>query len=212
MTQCWVTSIRSAARISLNRRVLRHSDVRPSTGRTVHLGPRTANPVPTQRFPRQVEDHQRSGEPRDFEPGSDLVRGQVDVDPEGYLLVAGRTTGTSVEGGFACGDLVDHTYRQAAAVQRPATAHHPGTPVLPVSRPPVGMDSAALGPVRIHYRSYGADAPLRLIQALMTTSYSWPYIPEGLGARRRLIIPDLPGAGRSRGRPDRCLPTHLTMH
>ena len=47
------------------------------------------------------------------DPRSDLVRGQIDVDPEGYVLVEGRTTGTSVEGVFACGDLVDHTYRQA---------------------------------------------------------------------------------------------------
>jgi thioredoxin reductase (NADPH) len=47
------------------------------------------------------------------DPRSDLVRGQIDVDPEGYVLVDGRTTGTSVEGVFACGDLVDHTYRQA---------------------------------------------------------------------------------------------------
>ena len=46
-------------------------------------------------------------------PRSDLVRGQVDLDPEGYVLVKGRTTSTSVDGVFACGDLVDHTYRQA---------------------------------------------------------------------------------------------------
>jgi thioredoxin reductase (NADPH) len=47
------------------------------------------------------------------DPRSELVRGQVDLDPEGYVLVEGRTTATSVEGVFACGDLVDHTYRQA---------------------------------------------------------------------------------------------------
>jgi thioredoxin reductase (NADPH) len=47
------------------------------------------------------------------DPRSDLVRGQVDVDPAGYVLVEGRSTGTSIEGVFACGDLVDHTYRQA---------------------------------------------------------------------------------------------------
>jgi thioredoxin reductase (NADPH) len=46
-------------------------------------------------------------------PRSELVRGQVDVDQEGYVLVEGRTTGTSIDGVFACGDLVDHTYRQA---------------------------------------------------------------------------------------------------
>jgi thioredoxin reductase (NADPH) len=47
------------------------------------------------------------------DPRSDLVRGQVDLDPEGYVQVEGRTTSTSIEGVFACGDLVDHTYRQA---------------------------------------------------------------------------------------------------
>jgi len=47
------------------------------------------------------------------DPRSDLVRGQVDLDPEGYVLTKGRTTSTSVDGVFAAGDLVDHTYRQA---------------------------------------------------------------------------------------------------
>jgi thioredoxin reductase (NADPH) len=47
------------------------------------------------------------------DPRSELVRGQVDLDPEGYVLTKGRTTSTSVEGVFASGDLVDHTYRQA---------------------------------------------------------------------------------------------------
>jgi thioredoxin reductase (NADPH) len=47
------------------------------------------------------------------DPRSELVRGQVDLDPKGYVLVDGRTTSTSLEGVFACGDLVDHTYRQA---------------------------------------------------------------------------------------------------
>jgi len=47
------------------------------------------------------------------DPRSDLVRGQVDLDPEGYVQVKGRTTSTSIDGVFAAGDLVDHTYRQA---------------------------------------------------------------------------------------------------
>jgi thioredoxin reductase (NADPH) len=47
------------------------------------------------------------------DPRSELVRGQVDLDAEGYVQVEGRTTSTSVEGVFAAGDLVDHTYRQA---------------------------------------------------------------------------------------------------
>jgi thioredoxin reductase (NADPH) len=47
------------------------------------------------------------------DPRSELVRGQVDLDAEGYVLVEGRTTATNIPGVFACGDLVDHTYRQA---------------------------------------------------------------------------------------------------
>ena len=47
------------------------------------------------------------------DPRSELVRGQVDLDDEGYVSVQGRSTYTSVPGVFACGDLVDHTYRQA---------------------------------------------------------------------------------------------------
>jgi thioredoxin reductase (NADPH) len=46
------------------------------------------------------------------EPRSDLVRGQVHLDEEGYVLT---TTGTrtNLPGVFAAGDLVDHEYRQA---------------------------------------------------------------------------------------------------
>ena len=46
-------------------------------------------------------------------PRSDLVKGQVDLDDDGYVKVIGRSTATSIEGVFAAGDLVDHTYRQA---------------------------------------------------------------------------------------------------
>jgi thioredoxin reductase (NADPH) len=47
------------------------------------------------------------------DPRSELVSGQVSLDDEGYVLVEERSTRTSLEGVFACGDLVDHTYRQA---------------------------------------------------------------------------------------------------
>jgi len=46
-------------------------------------------------------------------PRSELVVGQVGIDAEGYVEVIGSTTATSAKGVFACGDLVDHTYRQA---------------------------------------------------------------------------------------------------
>jgi thioredoxin reductase (NADPH) len=47
------------------------------------------------------------------DPRSALVRGQIDLDDDGYVQVQGRSTLTNQPGVFACGDLVDHTYRQA---------------------------------------------------------------------------------------------------
>lgn len=47
------------------------------------------------------------------DPRSDLVRGQVDLDDQGYVLVESDSTRTNLAGVFASGDLVDHTYRQA---------------------------------------------------------------------------------------------------
>ena len=46
-------------------------------------------------------------------PRSELLVGQIDLDNEGYVKVDGRSTRTNLPGVFACGDLVDHTYRQA---------------------------------------------------------------------------------------------------
>ena len=47
------------------------------------------------------------------EPRSELFRGQVELDEAGYVKVASPSTRTNLDGVFACGDLVDHTYRQA---------------------------------------------------------------------------------------------------
>jgi thioredoxin reductase (NADPH) len=69
-------------------------------------------------------EHAHTGEQREIEitgafiaighePQSELVRGQVDVDEEGYVETDGRSTRTNRPGVFAAGDLVDHTYRQA---------------------------------------------------------------------------------------------------
>ena len=46
-------------------------------------------------------------------PRSELVTGQVTTNSEGYVLVDGRSSRTNLKGVFACGDLVDFTYRQA---------------------------------------------------------------------------------------------------
>lgn len=47
------------------------------------------------------------------DPRSELVVGQVDLDAENYVKVDAPSTKTNIPGVFACGDLVDHTYRQA---------------------------------------------------------------------------------------------------
>ena len=46
-------------------------------------------------------------------PRSELITSQITVNGEGYVEVDGRSTRTNIPGVFACGDLVDYTYRQA---------------------------------------------------------------------------------------------------
>jgi pimeloyl-ACP methyl ester carboxylesterase len=63
----------------------------------------------------------------------------------------------------------------------------------------VVVASKPFGEIATHVVSYGPrDAPpLLLIHGLMTTSYSWRYMFDRLGDRFRLVVPDLPGTGRS---------------
>jgi thioredoxin reductase (NADPH) len=47
------------------------------------------------------------------EPNSGLLKGQLDLEANGYVRTLGRSSRTSVDGVFACGDVQDHIYRQA---------------------------------------------------------------------------------------------------
>jgi thioredoxin reductase (NADPH) len=47
------------------------------------------------------------------DPRTELVKGKVELAPEGTIAVEGRTSKTSIKGVFAAGDVVDPTYRQA---------------------------------------------------------------------------------------------------
>lgn len=88
------------------------------------------------------------------DPRSGLVRDVVETDDEGYVRVALPGTGTGVPGVFACGDLVDRTYRQAvtaagsgcqAAIDAERwLAEQPAAPARDTAPPPTpGVDGAA---------------------------------------------------------------------
>jgi thioredoxin reductase (NADPH) len=47
------------------------------------------------------------------DPRNELIKGQITLDDAGYVIVEAGSTKTNLDGVFACGDLVDHTYRQA---------------------------------------------------------------------------------------------------
>jgi thioredoxin reductase (NADPH) len=104
------------------------------------------------------------------DPRSQLVAGVVDTDDEGYVRVALPGTGTNVPGVFACGDLVDHTYRQAITAAGSGCAasidaerwlaENPAGPHRDTAPPPTpGVDGAEVDQLdSIHARSGGPRA------------------------------------------------------
>jgi pimeloyl-ACP methyl ester carboxylesterase len=84
--------------------------------------------------------------------------------------------------------------------QLPAKPHRPHRYFESPAREVV-VDASGFGRVRTHYRELGAGPPLLLVHGLMTSSYSWRYVMHELAREYRVIVPDLPGAGRS-DKPD----------
>ena len=81
-------------------------------------------------------------------------------------------------------------------------AEVPELPIVPhrwaeARREDITIRTADLGETRIAVRTFGEGPPLVLVHGLMTSGYSYRYLLDLLGARYRLIIPDLPGAGNS---------------
>lgn len=78
----------------------------------------------------------------------------------------------------------------------------PDLPTVPhrwaeTTRSDVTITCDGLPPTRVAVREYGSGPPLVLVHGLMTAGYSFRYVLDLLGARHRLVIPDLPGAGHS---------------
>ena len=84
--------------------------------------------------------------------------------------------------------------------------HVPELPRVPhawaaTTKRDLSITTPELGTVKIRVHEYGEGPPLLLVHGLMTAGYSFRYVIESLGAKYRLVIPDLPGAGHS-GCPD----------
>jgi pyruvate/2-oxoglutarate dehydrogenase complex dihydrolipoamide dehydrogenase (E3) component len=72
------------------------------------------------------------------DPRSELVKGQVELDADGYVVVDAPSTFTTLPGVFAAGDLVDHRYRQAITAAGPDAQRrsmpNAGWPTSPIQR------------------------------------------------------------------------------
>ncbi len=95
---------------------------------------------------------------------------------------------------------VSHPFKRGRFAELPARPRRPHHYFDSPAREVV-VNSAAFGAVRTHYRELGSGPPLLLVHGLMTTSYSWRYVMDDLARDHRVIVPDLPGAGRS-SKPD----------
>jgi pimeloyl-ACP methyl ester carboxylesterase len=92
--------------------------------------------------------------------------------------------------------MVERPFRRlpfSAVPEKPRRSH----PYFDAPTRTIEVPSAHFGRLRVQVREHGSGPPLLLIHGLMTTSYSWRYLLEPLGARFRVVAPDLPGCGAS---------------
>jgi pimeloyl-ACP methyl ester carboxylesterase len=87
-------------------------------------------------------------------------------------------------------------FQRGPFAQLPATPRRPHRYYQSRARE-ITLAGSSLGPLRVHYREAGDGPPLLLVHGLMTSSYSFRYVIDELARDFRVIVPDLPGAGRS---------------
>lgn len=99
------------------------------------------------------------------DPRSALVKGQVDVDEDGYVVTQGRTSYTNVPGVFAAGDLVDRTYRQAITAAglaaAPRSTRNDGwrSTATPTPTRPLNWSAAATAPASTDFPTHSKEKP-----------------------------------------------------
>ena len=127
------------------------------------------------------------------DPRSELIKGQVKLDDEGYVLVDHPTTRTNLPGVFASGDLVDHHYRQAVTAagtgcRRRSTPSGtsprwttlpppPAPPTRPPARRPRSSSRRSRPPVpdgREEMSDPSCSLTRRLVQDTTPRSNPWP--------------------------------------
>lgn len=101
-------------------------------------------------------------------------------------------------------------FRQGRFADLPATPRRPH-PYGDAEARTVRVASRGFGELDVHVRVTGSGPPLLLIHGLMTSSYSWRYVLDLLGAHYTVYAPDLPGAGRS-GKPRASYSAEDTAH